>query len=133
MIIAIDFDGTIVTHAWPAIGRDIGAFEWLRSFQGMYDDLRFILWTVRADEPLMSAMDYCSLHGLHFWAINANPQQRSWSPSNKAYAHLYVDDAALGAPLIYPEDENERPYLDWNIVGPALQNHIDLFYKTKKG
>lgn len=44
-------------------------------------------------------------------AINDNPEQLSWSLSRKVYAHLYIDDAALGCPLIAVA--GGRPYVDW--------------------
>lgn len=131
MIVALDFDGTLVTHAWPEIGEDIGAFSWLIEFQKLYPSLRYILWTVRSDEPLIGAMDYCKSRGLYFWAVNANPEQRHWSPSNKAHAHVYVDDAALGAPLIYPN--SDRPYVDWGVMGPLLRHRIADYFNAQRG
>lgn len=52
------------------------------------------------------------------WGINRNPEQYRWSPSSKVFANLYIDDAALGIPLIEPEDE--RDYVDWNAVRNLL-------------
>lgn len=132
MIVALDFDGTLVTHAWPEIGNDIGAFPWLTEFAQTYPSLRYILWTVRADEPLVEAMEYCRGRGVSFWAINANPEQRHWSPSNKAHAHVYVDDAAIGSPLIYPPD-NKRPYVDWAVMGPLLRGRIADYFNALRG
>lgn len=46
MIIAVDFDGTIVEHKYPAIGKEIPfAFETLRKLQTEHHKL--ILWSVR--------------------------------------------------------------------------------------
>lgn len=36
----------------------------------------------------------------------------------KVFANLYIDDAALGIPLIEPEDD--RDYVDWNRVRDIL-------------
>jgi len=51
--------------------------------------------------------------------INGNPEQGSWTISPKAYAHIYIDDAALGCPLIKPYQS--RPYVDWKAVEIILQ------------
>ena len=45
MIIAIDFDGTCVTHEYPKIGKDIGAVDTLRALVAKGHKL--ILWTMR--------------------------------------------------------------------------------------
>ena len=46
MIIAVDFDGTIVEHKYPAIGRELPfAIETLRKLQS--ERHKLILWTVR--------------------------------------------------------------------------------------
>lgn len=117
MIIAVDFDGTCVTHAYPDIGRDIGAQAVLAQLveQGHF----LILWTMRSGQELLDAVDWFDSHGLPLLGINSNPNQASWTSSPKAYAHLYIDDAAFGVPLIVPEGD-ERPYLDWNAVQRVL-------------
>ena len=53
------------------------------------------------------------------WGINKNPDQHKWTDSPKAYAGLYIDDEALGAPLIYPIT-GDRPYIDWRKVNTYL-------------
>jgi ribonucleotide monophosphatase NagD (HAD superfamily) len=116
MIIAVDFDGTIVEHAYPTIGTDIpGAFEWLRKLQDAGAAL--MLWTIRSGTHLTEAVEHCKDAGIEFWGVNENPTQHTWSQSAKQYAHLYIDDAALGCPLVYPE--RRRPYVDWDVAGPA--------------
>ena len=63
MIIAVDFDGTIVTHAYPKIGKEIsGAISTLKRIQA--DGHRLILWTVREDELLNEAVAFCRERGL---------------------------------------------------------------------
>jgi hypothetical protein len=131
MIIALDFDGTLAVHEWPDIGEDIGAFSWLLQFQQDNIELRYILWTVRSGRPLMEAIKLCECMGLRLWGINENPEQ-NWSPSNKAHAHVYVDDAALGAPLIYPSENGMRPYIDWHQMGPMLEDRIESYFSAKK-
>ena len=58
MIIAIDFDGTIVEHEYPKIGKPIPfAIETLLHLQK--DGHILILWTVRDSDSLQEAIDYC--------------------------------------------------------------------------
>ena len=58
MVIAVDFDGTIVEHEYPAIGKPIPfAIETLLQLQK--DKHKLILWTVREGDLLQEAIDYC--------------------------------------------------------------------------
>lgn len=129
-IVAVDFDGTIVRHAFPSIGAPVpGAIEWLKKFQA--EGMKLILWTMRcnagtAGDVLAPAVAYCYAQGIEFWGINQNFQQcqSGWSTSNKQYAHIYVDDSAAGTPLIYPVENPTRceplAYVDWSLVGPNV-------------
>lgn len=116
-IIAIDFDGTCVTHEYPNVGKDIGAAPVLKELTDAGHKL--ILWTMRHEGGLADAIEWFRRNGIPLWAANCNPEQHSWTDSPKAYAHIYIDDAALGAPLIrFP---GVRPYLDWDAVRSALK------------
>ena len=115
-IIAVDFDGTCVTHEYPNVGRDIGAQEVLRELAGAGDLL--ILWTMRSGQSLADAVKWFSANHIPLHGINENPQQREWTNSPKAYAHIYIDDAALGAPLLKPA--GERPFVNWAAVRHML-------------
>lgn len=118
MIIAVDFDGTIVEHTYPTIGPDVpGAFEWLREFSDAGHQL--ILWTMRSGPELAEAVEHCRRNGVEFWGVNRNPGQGSWTESPKAYAQMYIDDAALGCPLVLRLEG--RPYVDWSAVGPMVE------------
>ena len=65
--IAVDFDGTIVTHEYPKIGREIPfAIETLKMLKR--DQHRLILWSVREGELLQEAVDWCKERGVEFWA-----------------------------------------------------------------
>lgn len=115
MDIAIDFDGTCVTHEFPKTGKEIGAAPVLREL--VQNGHRLILNTMRSDNPLNPSEDFLSkaihwfdIHNIPLWASQRNPTQ-NWTSSPKCYAELYIDDAALGAPLIYPTIG--RPYYDW--------------------
>ena len=117
MIIAVDFDGTCVEHAFPDIGADVPrAVEALQDL--VKDGHQLILWTMRSDLDdgafLTDAVNWFEKNEIPLWGVNANPQQSEsgWSMSPKAYAHLYIDDAALGCPLI-PGKQGDRPMVDW--------------------
>lgn len=129
MILAIDFDGTLVDHRFPEIGVPVpGAFDWLKRWQAA--GAKLILWTMRSDgrtgggrengPVLTEAVEFCRSQGVEFWGINENPQQKGWTGSPKAYAHAYVDDAAFGCPLKENPRVGGRPYVDWSVVGPAV-------------
>jgi len=94
MVIAVDFDGTIVEHEYPAIGRPIPfAIETLLQLQK--DDHKLILWTVREGQLLQDAIDYCAERGLYFYAENANYRGEE-KASRKLGADLFIDDRNLG-------------------------------------
>lgn len=98
MIIAVDFDGTIVTHEYPIIGKDIPfAIDTLKRLQteGMH---QLILWTVREGDFLIEAVEYCRERGLVFYAVNSNypDVEQVEKQSRKVSADLYLDDRNLG-------------------------------------
>lgn len=111
MIIAIDFDGTCVTRDYPNIGKDIGAVPVLQALIGKKHKL--ILYTMRCDERLEDAKNWFKENGIELYACQLNPDQKNWTTSNKCYAQLYIDDAALGAPLLYDESKSPRPFISW--------------------
>jgi ABC-type sugar transport system substrate-binding protein len=117
MIIAIDFDGTCVTHDYPDVGRDIGAAEVIKKFVERGDQI--ILFTMRSGKTLQDAVDWFTANGIPLFGVNANPQQHTWTSSPKPYAHIYIDDAALGVPLMRPIG-NGRPYVKWNDVAALM-------------
>ena len=109
MIIAIDFDGTCVTHEYPKVGRDIGAAPVLKEL--VEKGHKLILWTMRSGDALNDAADWFHDNNIPLFGINSNPEQHTWTRSPKAYAQLYIDDAALGIPLIHTDWS--RPHVDW--------------------
>jgi len=99
MIIAVDFDGTIVEHAYPLIGKPIPfAIDTLKRLQK--EEHQIILWTVREGELLQQAVDYCKERGLEFYAVNSNfPGETAIHDgltARKLTADLFVDDRNLG-------------------------------------
>lgn len=98
MIIAIDFDGTIVTHEYPKIGKEIPfAVATLKKLQEDFHH-QLILWTVREGDELEEAVAYCRKRGLEFYAINSNyPEENpNHRESRKIRADLFIDDRNLG-------------------------------------
>ena len=121
MIIAVDFDGTCVTHDYPEVGKDIGAVPVLKSL--VKNGHKLILWTMRDGKELAEAVQYCSDRGIEFDAVNQSISR--WSESPKAEAQIYIDDAAFGCPLNFSKvAHGKRPYVDWTQVGPAVINRL---------
>lgn len=98
MTIAVDFDGTIVEHCYPAIGPEKPfAIDTLKYLCAQRHKL--ILWTVREGELLDEAVEYCKSRGLEFYAINKNyPEEKPTHEgySRKLQADLFIDDRNLG-------------------------------------
>ena len=98
MTIAVDFDGTIVEHEYPKIGKPIPfAIDVLKKLQ--YEEHHMlILWTVREGTLLDEAVEYCKNRGLEFYAVNKNFPEETLEPgiSRKIVADIYIDDRNLG-------------------------------------
>ena len=97
MIIAVDFDGTIVEHRYPSIGRIRPfAFETLKALQTKNHQL--ILWSHRTGNELEKAVKFCRSHGLEFYAVNKNypEEERDENNNRKIIADIYIDDRNLG-------------------------------------
>lgn len=95
--IAIDFDGTIVEHQYPEIGKEkLFAFQTLKELEKK--GARLILWTFRTGPELEAAVEYCRKNGIEFYAVNKNyPEELpDESVSRKIDADLYIDDKNLG-------------------------------------
>lgn len=98
MIIAVDFDGTIVTHEYPSIGREIPfAIDTLKKLQ-KEGHHQLILWTVRTGNLLEEAVQYCRSKGLEFYAVNNNYPEEApeHGEARKLKAELFIDDRNLG-------------------------------------
>lgn len=114
LIIAVDFDGTIVEHRYPFIGKIRPfAFETLEALQ--MKGHRLILWTHRTGQKLEEAVKFCRSHGVEFYAVNKNYPEEVWgeNESRKILADIYIDDRNLGGvpswgeifSMICPEEE----------------------------
>ena len=100
MIIAVDFDGTIVEHRYPKIGKEIPfAIQTLRTL--IKEGHQLILWSVREGALLQEALDWCHERGVDFYAANmdepvTDTQERNRNYSRKIKADLFIDDRNLG-------------------------------------
>ncbi|MDC0325219.1 hypothetical protein OAM01_00505 [bacterium] len=116
-VVAVDFDGTCVTHEYPNVGVGIGAEAVLDRIVNEGGEL--ILWTMRSGKELDDAVNWFSGRGIPLFGIQRNPTQDTWTKSPKAYAEIYIDDAALGCPL-KTQSGVERPFVDWVAVSRLL-------------
>ena len=99
MIIAVDFDGTIVEHRYPHIGKEIPfATQALKQLQS--EGHALILWTAREGKLLQEAIDFCEKRGVEFFAVNSNyPGEEvdaAGIRARKLHADLFIDDRAVG-------------------------------------
>ena len=104
LIIAIDFDGTIVDDKYPSIGATkIFAFETLKELQNK--GYRLILWTYRCGERLDEAVAFCKKNGIEFYAVNNSyPEEKfDGKVSRKINADVFIDDRNVGGLLGWGE------------------------------
>lgn len=99
MVIAVDFDGTIVEHRYPEIGREIPfAVQTLKQLKA--DRHQLILWSVREGRLLDEAVEWCRERGLEFYAVNKDfPEEdvdKNRHFSRKLKADLFIDDRNVG-------------------------------------
>lgn len=99
MVIAVDFDGTIVEHRYPSIGKELPfAIDTLRKLAE--EGHRLILWTVREGQYLDDAVEFCRTRGLEFYAVNRDypeeEKEHNQHFTRKLKADLWIDDRNLG-------------------------------------
>jgi len=128
MTIAVDFDGTIVEHDYPEIGKPIPmALEILRKLREE-EHHKLILWTMREGSLLQEAIDYCEKNGVFFYAFNKNyPEEdiQTGSP-RKIGVDLFIDDRNVGGllnwELIYKIIKSgSNPVQNYYNIEPVLQ------------
>lgn len=116
MNIAIDFDGTIVEHKYPEIGKEIPfAIETLKKLQN--DGHKLILWSCRTGSLLQEAIDYCKERGLEFYAANLDfPEEdveNNVNYSRKLKVEMFIDDRNLGG------------LPDWGTIYQMVKNNLN--------
>lgn len=100
-----------MTHDYPEVGKDIGAIPVLKKI--IDEGHRFILLTMRSDEPLSDAVQWFQSNQIPLFAVNENPEQKTWTNSPKVYGSAQIDDAAVGTPLRWDTKLSRRPFVDW--------------------
>ena len=134
MIIAVDFDGTIVEHRYPAIGRELPfAIETLQKLAK--EGNRLILWTVREGRLLEEAVQFCRERGLEFYAVNRDYPEEEKNKNNhfsrKLKADVWIDDRNVGGlpdwGTIYDMIHNKLTYED--IMNQYHEEQEDLLPK----
>jgi len=116
MVIAVDFDGTIVEHEYPRIGKPIPfAIDVLKKLQ-QEERHTLLLWTVREGALLDEAVEYCSKRGVNFYAVNKNyPEEEIEDAPRKLTADVFIDDKNIGG------------LPDWSIIYKSiLSGSIDF-------
>ena len=119
MIIAVDFDGTIVEHKYPIIGKERPfAITTLKKLQEEGNIL--ILWTVREGELLDEAVEFCHKRGLDFYAVNSNTPlndepnvlaNKELNACRKVNVDLFIDDRNVGG------------LPDWGVIYEMVRNN----------
>jgi hydroxymethylpyrimidine pyrophosphatase-like HAD family hydrolase len=108
-VIAVDFDGTVVEHDYPRIGKEMMfAFATLKELNKKGHKL--ILWTIRTGPLLDEAVEYCKKNGVEFYAVNKNYPEEEFSDniSRKLNADVFIDDRNVGG------------FLGWSNVWQSL-------------
>ena len=99
MVLGIDFDGTCVYHKYPQIGEDAPLVTDVLTTLISHGH-KLVLNTMRSGKELADAVQWFKDRNIELYGVNRTPGQNEWTSSPKVYAELYVDDAALGAPLL---------------------------------
>ena len=114
MTIAVDFDGTIVEHAYPEIGRERPfATETLRML--IADHHKLILWSCREGELLKAAVDWCRERGIEFYAVNKDYPEEKVEFNNHFSRKLKVD--------LFIDDRNIGGLPDWGQIYQMVKEH----------
>jgi hypothetical protein len=116
--IVIDCDGTVMTHDYPRIGKDIGAVPVLKEL--IDNKHQLILFTMRSGKTLNDAVNWFKENEISLFGIQTNPTQHEWTDSPKAYGQLIIDDAAAFAPLRLDLSYSNRPFIDWDKMRDEL-------------
>ena len=130
MVIAVDFDGTIVEHRYPEIGKE-RPFATQTLKQLIADGHRLILWTVREGDLLEEAVEWCRAKGVEFYAVNKDYDEETPENNNhfsrKIKANLFIDDCNVGGlpdwGVIYEVIRHRSTYEDYYLGGEHHRSH----------
>lgn len=114
MTIAVDFDGTIVTHKYPEIGEEIPfAIDTLKIL--INDRHKLILWSVREGKLLDEAVEYCRERGVEFYAVNRDYPEETLENNSHFSRKLKVD--------MFIDDRNVGGLPDWGTIYRMITQH----------
>ncbi|MBO4964579.1 MAG: hypothetical protein J6C65_06550 [Prevotella sp.] len=114
MTIAVDFDGTIVTHKYPEIGEEIPfAIDTLKML--INDRHKLILWSVREGKLLDEAVEYCRERGVEFYAVNRDYPEETLENNSHFSRKLKVD--------MFIDDRNVGGLPDWGTIYRMITQH----------
>lgn len=125
MDIYLDFDGTLVEHEYPKIGREnFGGMRVVKRLQDAGN--RIILNTYRADlgEGLAEAIDWVNFHREVEMTLDGVTDKKihpEWKPETAA-TYLFIDDQATGIPL-KPAVMTQGKMVDWDKVEKILEQY----------
>ena len=140
-IIALDFDGCIVTNKYPEVGEPIK-----KNIKKIKEEIskgaKVILWTNRVGKYLQAAVDFCNTNEIQLDAVNENlPEiiEHFGTDCRKIFANEYWDDRSV---LMSEKDIGEFSdgdhtfndmYMQRLVLSAALFNvYKDLAWKSKK-
>ena len=139
MTIAVDFDGTIVEHRYPEIGKELPfATETLKML--IKDRHRLILWSVREGKLLDDAVNWCRERGVEFYAVNRDyPEERGTENNNnfsrKLKVDMFIDDRNIGGlpdwGTIYRMISENKSYYDIMVERAGRASHDDTPKKKR--
>lgn len=125
LIIAVDFDGTIVEHEYPKIGKPkLFAFQTLKALQEQGHTL--ILWTYRAGKYLDEAVEFCRQNGIEFYAVNKSYPEEVFDNtiSRKINADIFIDDRNIGGFLGWSKY--------WEILNEFSEESLQMKFTEEK-
>ena len=115
MTIAVDFDGTIVTHEYPKIGKErTFATDTLKHL--IQDGHKLVLWTVREGDLLDEAVNWCKERGVEFYAINRDYPEEERETNNHFSRKLKVD--------LWIDDRNIGGIPDWGTIYRMIKKNL---------
>lgn len=134
MTIGIDYDGTVVEHAFPEVGKDLPfCVETLKRWQKEYG-VGYILSTMRDGALLDEAVNWFKERNIPLFGVQKHPTQEDWTESPKAHCRYMIDDRNVGQPLM--ADSRGVPCVDWEktieIFEPTLKATYEAMQKIKE-
>lgn len=118
--IVIDFDGTVVEHMYPNVGKDL-PFAVLVLKMLVVSGHKLILSTMRSEEKYLdAAVKWFEEREIPLYGVQLDPDQSSWTSSPKAYGEYCIDDRNVGS--FFTTDSRGSRCIDWIKVMKFFDN-----------